>query len=187
MNARRQVIGLGLAVMAVSGFAGSAEAQRVAADIHIGAGPVLGTIRIGDRPYHRDDGYYGRPRPREVVVAYPNRVYVERRHGWNPRKHRNARFVVVYYDRQSGMYFDRYHRGLEEFRVLHDNNRFFWYDDYRDGRDGRNLYDRRGRQGRDRDDRDRYDRDRHDRRDDRRDRDYRNDRRDDRGKWERDR
>ncbi|MFN0180390.1 MAG: hypothetical protein ACKVZ0_16440 [Gemmatimonadales bacterium] len=186
MNARRQVIELGLVVMAISGFTGSAQAQRVAADIHIGAGPVLGTIRIGDRPYYRDDRYYGRPRRREVVVPYPNRVYVERRHGWNPRKHRNARFVVVYYDRHCGIYFDRYHRGLEEIRVLHDNDRFYWYDDYRDGRDDRYLYERRGRPGRDRDDRDRYERDRYDRWDDRRDRDYRDDRREDRGEWEHD-
>ena len=185
MNARQQVLGFGLAI-AISGGGEAAQAQRVAADIHIGAGPIVGTVRIGDRRYYRDYGYYGRPRRQAVAVAFPVRIVVERRHGWNPRKHRNARIAVVYFDRHCGQYFDRYRRGLEQVRVLADNDRYYWYDDFRDGRDDRYRYDRRGRNDRDRD------RDRYDRRDDRyedygrgRDRDdYSDD--DDYGEWEHD-
>ncbi|MBM4187076.1 MAG: hypothetical protein FJ206_07160 [Gemmatimonadetes bacterium] len=184
MRAKTQILGCGLAAMLVGGVE-SAQAQRVGADIHIGAGPVVGTIRIGDRPYYRSYGYYGRPRPR-VVHVYPTRIAVERRHGWNPRKHRNARLVVVYYDRHCGLYFDRYRRGLEEVRVLHDNDRYFWYDDYRDRDDDRYRYDRRGRWN-DRYDRyDQYDRDYRRDRDRDWDRDDRTRRDDHDGEWEHD-
>lgn len=182
VKARSTVLGLGLAA-AMLGGTETAQSQRVGADIHIGAGPVVGTIRIGDRPYYRGYGYYGRPRRREAYV-YPTRIVVESRHGWNWRKHRGGRFVAVYYDRHCGLYFDRYRRGLEEVRVLYDNDRYYWYDDFRD-RDGDPYrYDRRGRSDRDRDDRyDRRDRDERGRYDDR----DRHDRRDDdRGEWEHD-
>lgn len=178
----RHALGLGLAAVTALAPTGQAEAQRVSADIHIGGWPVAGTIRIGERPYYRDYGYYGRPRRHEVVIVhrdYPRRVVVERRHGWNWKKHRNAELVVVYYDRHCGLYFDRYHRGLEEVRVLRDRDRYYWYDDYDGGRDDRYLYDRRGH------DRDR-DRDRYRRDDRRRFRDDRYDRDDDVGRWEHD-
>lgn len=177
----RRTVGLGLAALAVALVPQKVEAQRVSADIHIGGWPVAGTIRIGDRGH----GYYPRPRRRAVYVAYPAQLRVERRHGWNWKKHRDARLVVVYYDRQCGLYFDRYHHGLEEIRVLYDRDRYYWYDDY-DGRDDdRFLYDRRGH-GRDRYDDDRYrDDDRRDRRDDRRDRRDRDDD-DDGRRWEHD-
>jgi hypothetical protein len=186
----RFAFGLGFAAVVAAGTWEEGQAQRVSADIHIGGYPVAGTIHIGDRPYYRDryygyrDGYYGRPR--RPLIIYPQRIAVERRHGWNWKKHRNAELVVVYFDRQCGLYFDRYRRGLEEVRVLWDDNRYYWYDDY-DGRDERFRYDRRG--DRRWDDRDRRWDDRYDRR---RDRDWDRDRRrdhdddDDRGRWEHD-
>jgi len=174
----RHAVGFGLAALVALAPGSESQAQRVSADIHIGGWPVAGTIRIGDRPYYRDQGYYGRARPRAVIVvprAYPQRLSVERRHGWNWKKHRDARLVVVYYDRHCGLYFDSYRRGLEEVRVLQDKDRYFWYDDYDGSRDDRYHYDRRGRDR----DRDRYS---DDRRDDRRDR-YEDD---ERGRWEHD-
>lgn len=180
----RHAFGFGLAALAAVAPGKEGHAQRVSADIHIGGWPVAGTIRIGDRPYYRD-GYYGRPRRHDVVVVprvYPRRLSVERRHGWNWKKHRNAQLVAVYFDRHCGLYFDRYHRGLDEVRVLRDNDRYYWYDDYDGFRDDRYLYDRRGR---DRDRDRRFDDGRNDRR---RDRDRRDDRHDDddRGRWEHD-
>lgn len=172
----RHAFGLGFAALAAVATAEESQAQRVSADIHIGGWPVAGTIHVGDRR----DGYYGRPR-REVDY-FPRRLSVERRHGWNWKKHRNAQLVVVYYDRQCDLYFDRYRRGLEEVRVLRDDDRYYWYDDYNGNRDDRFRYDRRGS------DRDRRVDDRYDRRNDRdRDRDgRRNDDDDDHGHWEHD-
>lgn len=170
MFARRIALVIGLAGL---GATQSGSAQRVSADIHIGSGPVDATIRVGDRPDYR---VYGRPRRAYAEVVRPVRVVVERRHGWNPRKHRNGRVVVVYYDRDSDLYFDRHSRGLEEVRVYQDDRRYYRYDDFDrydwDGRRG----DEWGRRDRDQYDRDRYDRDRNDRdrfgRDERKNRDW---------------
>ncbi len=165
MFARRFALVIGLAGV---GATQSGSAQRVSADIHIGSGPVGATIRLGDRPDYR---LYGRPRRVYAEVVRPVRVVVERRHGWNPKRHRNARVVVVYYDRDCDLYFDRYSRGLEEVRVYQDDRRFYRYDDY-------DRYDRDDRHGQGwrRGDRDRSDRDRRDRddygRDEQRDRDW---------------
>ncbi len=159
MFARRIALMVGLVGL---GAAQSGSAQRVSADIHIGSGPVGATIRVGDRPDHR---IYGRPRRAYAEVVRPVRVVVERRHGWNPKRHRNGRIVAVFYDRDCDLYFDRYSRGLEEVRVYQDDRRFYRYDDF-------DRYDRDQRRGNDRGrrDRDRYDRDRDDR-NDRNDRD----------------
>jgi hypothetical protein len=176
----RHAVRFGLAALAAVATRSEGHAQRVSADIHIGGWPVAGTIRIGEQ---WDGPYAGRPRSGAVVVIrpeYPRRIYVERRHGWNRRGRGNARLAVVYYDRHCGEYFDRYRRGLEEVRVLRDNDRYYWYDDYDGDRDKRYRYDRRGRD----DDRGWRVEDRdHDRR---RDRDDRSRDDDDRGRWEHD-
>lgn len=179
MNPRRIALRVGIVALGAVATAQSSVAQRVSADIHIGSGPVDGVIRIGDRPDYR---VYGRPR----------RMVVERRHGrWNSRNYRNAQFVVVFYDRDRDLYFDRYDQGLDEVRVFQDGGQYYRYDSYdgydgHDGYDGYDNYDRgerwgrydwgrydRGRDDRDRDwgrdrgrDRDRDDRNRYDRRDD---------------------
>ena len=175
----RLAFSVGLVALGAVGAPQFSAAQRVSADIHIGSGPVAGTIRIGDRPSYR---VYGRPRRVDAVVDYPTRVVVERRHGWNPRNRRNAQFVVVFYDRDCDLYFDRYSQGLEEVRVFQDDGRYFRYDDTDRG-------ERWGRNDRDRDrDRGRDDRDRYDRRDEKK-RDWyyeRNGRNENDGRWEHD-
>ena len=176
MIARRIALNLGLAAIGAVGATRPGTAQRVSADIHIGSGPVAGTIRIGGRPEYR---MYGRPRRAYAEEVYPVRVAVERRHGWNPRRHQNARLVVVFYDRDCDLYFDRYHRGLEEVRVYQDGGRYFRGDDDRDDRE-----DRRGWNDRDRD---RGHRDRYDRRDEKnRDWYYERNGRNDDDRWEHD-
>ena len=180
MIARQIALSFGLIALGAVGAPQSSIAQRVSADIRIGSGPVAGTIRIGDRPYYRE---YGRPRRAYAEVAYPTRVRVERRHGWNLRNHRNSQLVVAYYDRDCDLYFDRYYRGLEEVRVFQDGGRYFRYDD--SDRDDRG--ERWGRNDRDRD-RDRDDHDRYDRRD-KKNRDWyyeRNGRNENSGHWEHD-
>ncbi len=146
MIARRIALSVGLAALSAVGAPQSSSAQRVSADIHIGSGPVDGVIRIGDRPDYR---VYGRPR----------RMVVERRHGrWNSRNYRNAQFVVVFYDRDRDLYFDRYDQGLERVRVFQDGGHYFRYDSY-DGYDRGERWGRNDRgRDRDRDDRDRYER-----------------------------
>ncbi len=187
MFARRIALFVGLAGL---GAAQSGSAQRVSADIHIGSGPIDGVIRIGDRPDYR---IYGRPRRAYAEVVRPVRLVVERRHGWNPNRHRNGRIVVVFYDRDSDLYFDRYSRGLEEVRVCQDDQRFYRYDDFdrydRDrrwgndgGRGDRDWNDR----GRDRDRDDRDDRDRYRRNEKNRDWYYERNGNRDEDRWERD-
>ncbi|MGE0439575.1 MAG: hypothetical protein AB7S39_03730 [Gemmatimonadales bacterium] len=158
MKGRHQVLAYGLALAALATFSGRAEAQRVSAHIRIGGGPVSGTVHVGDYP-----------RPRRVVYTrvFPRRVSIERR-ALDARRIRNARVVVLYYDRDCDLYFDRYRRGLVEVRVYQERDRFYRLDP----RDRRWDRDR----GRDRD------RDRYDRRDDR----DRRDRDDDYGAWEHD-
>ncbi len=172
MISRRRSIGLGIAALASISIASSASAQRVSADIHIGGYPVSGTIHIGD----------GHPRPRRVVYerAHPGRIHVEYRRGWNPRRYRNARVIVVYYDRRDDRFYDGFRRGLEEVRVYHHDGRYYRFDDDRGGR-----YDRDDR--RDRRDRDRYESRDRDRDRDWNERDRRDDDRDDDDRWSRDR
>ena len=144
-------LALALAVTTVE----TADAQDVAADIHINSWPIAGTIHIGDRP-----------RPRAVVVqhVYPRPIIVEHRRGRPPfrdnRWRNNARVIVVYYDPYRHEYFDRYRRGLREMRVYDYDGRFYRYDDGGDyyDHDRRSYRDRdhrgNGRWKRDRDDRD---------------------------------
>ena len=159
-----------------------ASAQRVSADIRIGGGPIAGHIRIGDY------GYRARPRFVRVEVLRGRDYY--RNPGWFRSFRREARIIVVYYDRDRDFYYDRFRPGLIRVNVYERGDHFYRWDDDRFDRwvgdrwnDDRwdNRYD-----GYDRRD-DRYDRrddrrdDRYDRRDDRRDRrDDRRDRRDDR-------
>lgn len=148
---------------------GALSAQRVAADISIGHGPIAGRVIIGD-PYPQyprtvvgvrsHHGY--RPIYRDVVV-----IERHRGHGWY--RHHGYRTVRVWYDADRRTYHDRFDRhdpGLRAVVVYERGGRY-----YRDGW---------------RDEHDRYDQDdRHDR-DDRYDRDDRDDRRDDDDRWERD-
>jgi hypothetical protein len=168
---RKKLLTLGGTIAALAvGEASTATAQRVSADIHVASGPVAGTIHIGDRY----DGYYGRPRRAGVLVRrdFP-RVIVVERHGRRRdfRPGRDARLVVAYFDRDCGIFFDRYRRGLVAVRLFEHKGRFYRASD-RDG-DWRDDRDRRER----RDWPDRYDRDR---------RFDRDDDDDDYGRWEHD-
>jgi hypothetical protein len=163
-----------------------ASAQRISADIRIGGGPIAGHIRIGDRYSYRE-----RPRVVRVEVLRGRDYY--RRSGWFRSFRRDARVIVIFYDRDRDFYYDRFRPGLVRINVYERGGRFYRWDDDRFDRwvgdrwnddrwdDRYDGYDRRD----DRYDRrdDRYDRrdDRYDRRDDRYDRrDDRKDRRDDR-------
>ncbi|HEX7024760.1 MAG TPA: hypothetical protein VF187_08090 [Gemmatimonadales bacterium] len=153
-----------------------AAAQRVEADIRIGGGPVSGRVIIGDRDRYRDryDDYYLRRRYIDRVEWIRVRDRGLHR-GWFKKFRRDARVVVVYYDRRNNGYYDRYNRGFERVRLYEMGGRYYRLDDDR-------YWDRFD--DRDDDRFDRYD----DRRDDRRDarrNDRRDDRRDDRnrGDW----
>lgn len=169
MQKHQKVFGLGLATLASLVMTPGAEAQRVSADIHIGAGPVAGVIRVGDGPR-----FY---RPRHVIVERaPRHIVVEHRRGWHPNKIKHAKVLIIYYDRGSRRYYDSYRRGFDRVRVYHDGRRYYRYDDDRYDRrdwDDRRDRDRDDRWDRDRDRDDRWDRDRDRNRDDRRDRDRR--------------
>jgi len=167
MRKKILTVGATLAALAMLDLA-PAEAQRVSADIHIGRGPVVGTIHIGDRD-GRWDRRVGRRHPiRGVTVvrrAFPRRIVVEGFPGRSFRGQlRRARIVTAYYDRHCGLFFDRPHRGLREVQVYHYNGRYYPTND--------RLERDRVRHGRDRD---------WDRRSDR-DRGYD----DDHGRWEHD-
>jgi len=140
-------VGLGSALLLSLVSAGSASAQRVSADIRIGGrGPISGRVRIESRDryrdrYVRDYGY----RPRQVRVEVIHRS--DRRfdrggsfYDWN-RFRRNARVVVIYYDRDDDCYYDReFYPGLQEIRVLEDDGRYYRFDD---GYSNRGYDDRR--------------------------------------------
>lgn len=155
-----------------------AAAQRVEADIRIGGGPISGRVIIGDRR-DRYDHYDYRPRHvgRVEWIRVRDRGF---NHGWFKKFRREARVIVVYYDRRDG-YYDQYRRGYDQVRLYERGGRFYridddnYFDRYedRDSRRDDRYGDRRDDQYGDRRD-DRWD----DRRDDRYDR--RDDRRDDR-------
>ena len=147
-----------------------ADAQRVRADIRIGGGPLSGHIHIGPDRDYRDY------RPRRLRVEYLRWRDYSHRRDWVRQFHRDARVVVIYYDRRDGFYYDRFRPGLYEIRVFERKGRFYRWDDdgfYRRGRfDGRSddRYEGRDRRG---DREDWNDRDRRDSRDRRGDRDRR--------------
>ncbi len=102
------------AVALSAGLASPAQAQRVAADIQIGTGPVQARVVVRpDRSRHGHDHVVVRRHPRRVVVVErhaPRVIVVERlpyrryrserwlrRHGYRP--------VLVYFD--DHRYFDR--------------------------------------------------------------------------------
>jgi hypothetical protein len=149
-----------------------AAAQRVEADIRIGGGPVSGRVIIGDRR-DRYDHYDYRPRHvgRVEWIRVRDRNF---NHGWFKKFRREARVIVVYYDRRGDGYYDQYRRGYDRVRLYERGGRFYRVDDddYFDRYDDRNW--RRDDRYNDRRD-DRWD----DRRDDRRD-DRQGGRRDDR-------
>ena len=162
-----------------------AAAQRVEADIRIGGGPVSGRVIIGDRRDRYDDYYY-RPRHAGRVewIRVRDRGF---NHGWFKKFRREARVIVVYYDRRDG-YYDQYRRGYDRVRLYECGGRFYRMDDDNyfdryDDRDGRrdDWYDDRRDDWYDERRDDRYDDHHDDRRDDRYDRhnDWRDDRRDD--------
>jgi hypothetical protein len=144
-------LGVGSALLCSLLTAGSASAQRVQADIRIGGrGPISGHIRIGDRYDWRRDY-----RPRRIRVEVIRGRDRGRHEGWFRNWRRDARVVVVYYDRRNDWYYDRYRPGLYEARVYHRGGRYVRWDDF-DDRYGRNG--RYGDRDDDRDD-DRYRRD----------------------------
>ena len=140
-----------------------AAAQRVEADIRIGGGPVSGRVIIGDRR----DRYEYRPRR----IGRVEWIRVRDRHfnqGWFKKFRREARIIVVYYDRRDDGYYDDYRRGYDRVRLYERGGRFYRMDDddYFDRYDDRDWR----RDGRDDDRRDgRYEDRRDNRRDDRRD------------------
>ena len=148
---RSGYLGLGSALLVSFFSAGSASAQRVSADIRIGGrGPISGRVRIESRDgyrdrYYRDYGY----RPRQVRVEV-RRFDRGNHYGWD-RFRRQARVVVVYYDRNDDCYYDRsFYPGLEEVRVYEDDGRFYRIDgdDYDDRRYDDRRYDDRRYDGR---------------------------------------
>jgi hypothetical protein len=182
VSARNLVLSSALLLPLLS--ATPAAAQRVEADIRIGGGPVSGRVIIGDRRG------YDRYRPRHVGRVEWIRVRDRGfHHGWFKKFRREARIIVVYYDRRDDRYYDHDRGGWDRVRLYQHGGRYYridddnFYDRYDDRdwrRDGR--YDDRweGRRDDRRDDRwDGRDDRRDDRRDGRRD-DRRNDRRDDR-------
>ncbi len=154
-------VGFGSALL-FSLVSGSASAQRVSADIRIGGrGPINGRVQIESRDRYRDRFYrdYGY-RPRQVRVEVIRRS--DRRFDWGGRFNdwnrfrRDARVVVVYYDRDDDCYYDReFYPGLQEIRVLEEDGRFYRFDDgysnrgYDDRRYDDRRYDNRGYDGRD--------------------------------------
>lgn len=140
MRHQLSVVGLSVGALLMTN-PDPAHAQRVAADIRIGARPVVGHVTIGDPGY-------GRPR------SHSNVVVVERRSGrpwfWQARYDRRPPQVVVYYDTRQDRYYDNCYRdGLEEVRVYREGNRYYRYDDRYNRRDDRGRRDHRDR---DRDD-----------------------------------
>lgn len=151
MSTRTVVFGSALLLPLLA--AAPAQAQRVAADIRIGGGPIRGHVVIGsqDRFDSRWDREYRSRRVRVEVIGRRDR-------GWFGRFRREARVVVVYYDRRDDCYYDRFRSGLQEIRVYERDGRFYRADGDRD--DGR-FYDDRYDDRRDREfDRNR-DRDHH--------------------------
>lgn len=137
-------------------------AQRVAADITVGHGPVSGRILIGDPYplYHRDviEVRHRRPyRPayREVIV-----VREHRGHGWY--RSRGFRAVRIWFDVDRGVYYHerpyRNYRGVREVVVYERDGRYYHEYD-RPGRDWRGRDRDRRYDDRDYDRRDRWDRD----------------------------
>lgn len=143
-----------------------ASAQRVSADIRIGGGPIAGHIRINS------DRFRYRERPRFVRVEVLRGRDYYRRSGWFRSFRRDARVIVVFYDRDRDSYYDRFRPGLIRTNVYERGGRYYRWDDDRFDRwvGDRWNDDRRWDDRYDGDDRnDRRD-DRYDRRDDRRDR-----------------
>ena len=125
-----------------------AAAQRVSADIRIGAGPISGSIHIRPDRHYRSDRF----RPRTVRVDLLRwRDYGHRR-SWLRDFRRDSRVVVIFVDRRDGRYYDRFRPGLVEVRAFQRGGRFYrWDDDRFDRWDRDDRYDRRDRD-------DRYDR-----------------------------
>jgi hypothetical protein len=169
---RTGYLSLGSAILFSLVSAGSASAQRVDADIRIGGrGPVSGHVRIGtprgrvedrrgDRNDRgRDDRYgrggrssrddrYGRGngRSRQIRIDIFGRRDRSWREGWYRQFQRQARVVIVYYDRRDDCYYDRYAPGLQEIRVFERDGHYYrmddqGYDDRYDGRDNRGWPD----------------------------------------------
>jgi hypothetical protein len=152
MNARNLVLSSALLFPLFS--IAPLQAQRVNADIRIGGGPVSGRIVIDDRGRDR---YRSRPRPIGRIEWIRARDY--RRNDWFRNFRRDARVIVIFYDRRDDRYYrDRFDRGLEEIRVFERDGRYYRLEN--DGRDyDDRRYDDRRHNDRDRDGRDRDGRD----------------------------
>jgi hypothetical protein len=116
-----------------------ARAQRVDADIRIGGGPIAGRIVIGSDGGRYDERYGGRPRGIRYVEIIRGRDH-GRDNRWFRKLQRQARVVVVFYDRRDDRYYlDRYRGGLQEIRIYERDGRFYrldedWNDDRRNDR-----------------------------------------------------
>lgn len=146
---------------------GALSAQRVAADISIGRGPIAGRVIIGD-PYPRYPHQVAEVRPRyRYRPLYRPVAVIDRYRGNGWYRQHGYRTARIWYDTDRRSYYEQYDRnypGLREVVVYEQGGRY-----YRDDRRS-DRYNRNGR----------YDRD------DRRDRDGRNDdRRDDDNRWDR--
>jgi hypothetical protein len=124
---------LAFAALVATALPTRASAQRVAADIRVESGPVVGRVILGDpeRGYSRGivelDSYHDR-RP-----VYPElAVYrIHRGYGW--WRHRGYRAVRVWYDTDRDRYYnygDRGRDGLCEAVIYEREGRY--YDDDRD-------------------------------------------------------
>jgi hypothetical protein len=139
-------LGLTAVALAALTLPGTAQAQRVTADIAIQQGPISGHVIVGDH-------YRPRPVYREYVVVRQYRGggwY--RNHGYHPMR--------VYWD--GYRYYDRPYRvGLRAVWVYEHGGRYYHDErnDYRRRVDRRD--DRYDRDVRSRHDNDRYDRDDH--------------------------
>lgn len=152
----------GGALLLLVGIPGTSVAQRVAADVVIHSGPVIGHVAIGERP-------------RRVVVVEryaPRRIHV---YGWNHGRYyrdhgrygRPAR-VAVYYDPYGDDFYDGYHPDYYRVELISYHGRYYRDWDRGDFRRSEARWRHGHGRGHDRDDRfrDRRDDDRRDRGDD---------------------
>jgi hypothetical protein len=110
----RHLIPMGALAALLMAAPGTAEGQRVSADVVVRSGPVRGRVVIGDRPYayryDLDRRWNGRRYAPRHLRVHLIRVPRGRAHGW--WKRHGYRPVTVYY--RAGRFYDRHdHRYLK--------------------------------------------------------------------------
>jgi len=115
-----------LFLLAALALPAAAHAQRVAADVVIGAGPVTGRVIVGE-PYHYRPAYHPRVAYREVVVVRHYRGY-----GWY-RNH-GYRSIRVYYDPHRRVYYDPPYRPRLRTVVVYQRGGRYYSDERNDYR-----------------------------------------------------